>query len=175
MGNRLQLHEWSMAMRIGSVCWLLVGCQYDPWAGRFLKNQPAEGVLVGTYKVDSDTLARRISIPRITKTLSISRDAEIVLSADHTAQFLYVPEIDTKNAIKTCVITGAGSWRLDRNDDYAVVNVKIQQEDYRRSVDGCEPTYYGQLMLYGKRPPYKLHITIGDPDSGDAVQFEKAD
>jgi len=28
-------------------------------------------------------------------------------------------------------------------------------------------------MLYGKKSPYKLHITIGDPDSGDAVQFEK--
>jgi hypothetical protein len=21
--------------------------------------------------------------------------------------------------------------------------------------------------------PYKLHVTIGDPDSGDAVQFER--
>jgi hypothetical protein len=98
-----------------------------------------------------------------------------VLSADHKAQFLHVPEIDNRPAIKTCVITGTGSWHLARNDNYTVVNVEIQREDYRRSVDGCEPTYYGQLMLYGKNPPYKLHITIGDPDSGDAVQFEKAD
>ena len=173
MDTRLQSHQWLIG--IGFLCWLLVGCQYDPWAGRFLKNQPAERVLVGTYKVDSDTLARRVSIPKSTKPLTISRDAEIVLSADHKAQFLHVPEIDNLPAIKTCVITGTGSWQFARNDNYTVVSVEIQREDYRRSVDGCEPTYHGQLMLYGKNPPYKLHITIGDPDSGDAVQFEKAD
>jgi len=53
--------------------------------------------------------------------------------------------------------------------------VQIQRNVDRPSVDGCEPTYYGQLMLYGKQSPYKLHITIGDPDSGDAMQFEKID
>ncbi len=162
------------AIGIGSLCWFLAGCQYDPWAGRFLTNQPAERDVVGTYKVDSDTLARGVSIPVSSKSLSISRDAEIVLSADHIAQYLHVPEIDM-SITKTCVISGTGSWQLGRNDDYIVVNVEIQRKDYRESVDGCEPTYHGQLMLYGKDPPYKLHITIGDPDSGDAVQFEKAD
>jgi len=37
----------------------------------------------------------------------------------------------------------------------------------------CKGDFGYELMLYGKKPPYKLHITIGDPDSGDAVQFEK--
>ena len=38
----------------------------------------------------------------------------------------------------------------------------------------AKPTHNGELMLYGSKPPYKLHITIGDPDAGDAMQFEKA-
>ncbi|MGB7848654.1 MAG: hypothetical protein WBL63_23780 [Candidatus Acidiferrum sp.] len=108
-----------------------------------------------------------------TKALSISRDARIELSADRKAQFSQVSEID-EFAKKTCVINGIGSWRLNRNDEYAVIDVQIQREDYRRLADGCELTYHGQLMLYGKKPPYKLHITIGDPDSGDALQFEHA-
>jgi hypothetical protein len=33
---------------------------------------------------------------------------------------------------------------------------------FRISGLGCVPTYYGQLMLYRKKPPYKLHLTIGD-------------
>jgi hypothetical protein len=170
--TRLQPRQRLRAIGIGSLCWFLAGCQYDPWAGRFLTNRPAERDVVGTYRVDSDTLTRGVSIPMSSERVSISRDAEIVLSADHRAQYLHVPEIDMSTT-KTCVITGTGSWQQGRNDDYVVVNVEIQRKDYRESADPCGPTYHGQLMLYGKSPPYKLHITIGDPDSGDAVQFEK--
>jgi hypothetical protein len=53
------------------------------------------------------------------------------------------------------------------------VDVQIQRPDYRPSIDGCGAAYGEELMLYGKKPPFKLHITIGDPDSGDALQFEK--
>lgn len=28
-------------------------------------------------------------------------------------------------------------------------------------------------MLYGNKPPYKLHYIIDDPDLGEFVQFEK--
>jgi hypothetical protein len=161
------------ATAIGCLCGFWVGCQSDPWANSFLKGQPAENNLVGTYRVDSDTLTRRISVQETKKELSISRGAEIELLPDHKARFSQVPEID-ESARETWVISGTGSWQLNRNDGYAVVNVQIQRRDYRRSVDACEPTYYGQLMLYGKKLPYKLHITIGDPDSGDALQFERA-
>jgi len=37
----------------------------------------------------------------------------------------------------------------------------------------CKGDFGYELQLYGKRPPYKLPITIADPDSGDVVQFEK--
>jgi hypothetical protein len=97
-----------------------------------------------------------------------------LLSADHKAKFSQVPEIHSP-AAQSCLVNGSGSWELGRNDEYSVVNVQIQRNVDRPSVDGCEPTYYGQLMLYGKQSPYKLHITIGDPDSGDAMQFEKID
>jgi hypothetical protein len=165
---------WLRAIIIGSLCWFLVGCQRDPWADRFLRRQPQERDLVGTYRIDSDTLARRISVPMSTTALSISRDSAIVLSADHKAKFSQVPEIHPP-ATQSCLVNGSGSWELGRNDAYSVVNVQIQRNVDRPSVDGCEPTYYGQLMLYGKQSPYKLHITIGDPDSGDAMQFEKID
>ena len=172
MDTRLLLQWWTRAIGLACLCWFFVGCQHDPWADQFLKSQPAESDLVGTYRVDSDTLARPISIRIGTKTLSISQDERIVLSADHKAQFFHVPEVQ-ESATRTCVVSSAGSWELGRNDEYFVINLKILLKDYLRSVDGCEETYYGQLMLYGKRPPYKFHITIGDPDSGDAIQFQR--
>ena len=167
------MRPWFEAISIGLVCGFLAGCQYNPWANGFLKAQPAEGDLVGTYKVDSDTLTRKFSIPMNSKILPISRDARIELAADHKVQFLQIPDVD-EFAQRVCVISGTGSWQVNRNDDYAVIDVKIQRKDESRLHDECSPTYDGELMLYGLKPPYKLHITMGDPDSGDALQFEKA-
>jgi hypothetical protein len=124
MSTRLSQRWWLRAIIIGSLCCPLVGCQHDPWADRFLRRQPLERDLVGTYRIDSDTLARRISVPMSTATLSISRDSEIVLSADHTAKFSQVPEIHPP-AAQSCLVNGSGSWELGRNDAYSVVNVQI--------------------------------------------------
>jgi hypothetical protein len=172
MSFRSRLRQWLTVTAIGSICFWLSGCQFDPWADGFLKKPPAESDLVGTYRIDADTLSRRISFPTSASTLPIGKDAEISLTADHNVQFFRVPEFDYVT-MKSCVISGAGTWRLGRNDSYVVVDVQIQRPDYRPSIDGCGAAYGEELMLYGKKPPFKLHITIGDPDSGDALQFEK--
>jgi hypothetical protein len=150
---------------------LLAGCRRNPWADQFLTRQPRETDLVGSYGIDSQTLARNISV--LNTSVLINPDSEIVLSADHHAQFSHMPEI---RAIPppSCLVDGSGSWSLGRNDAYFVVDVQIHPNDVR-ATGGCDgPIYHEQLMIYGKNPPYKLHFTIGDPDAGDALQFEKA-
>jgi hypothetical protein len=171
MNIQLRANQLLRIFFVVSVCFLC-GCQYDPWADGFLKNQAAEKDLVGTYRVDADTLTRPISIPMTKAELFISRDAEIALSADHTAKFLNVPEIDDRTN-KPCFISGAGTWQQNRNSNYVQINVEILRTNDSSSADGCGTKYYEALMLYGKKPPYKLHITIGDPDSGDVLQFER--
>ena len=127
--------------------------------------------LVGTYRVNLDTLSRHILIPMTKTELPISNDAEIVLSADHTATFLHVSEVDDR-ANKGCVISGAGTWQQIVTR-FAFVSVLIQRTDDPSSRDSCGQEYTEELNLYGKKPPYKLLITIGDPDSGVVLQFEK--
>jgi hypothetical protein len=29
------------------------------------------------------------------------------------------------------------------------------------------------MMLVGEKPPYKIHLTVGDPDAGRGMEFEK--
>lgn len=147
-------------------CLLFAGCQHDPWANKFLTAQPAENDVVGTYVVDSDSEKRNIKRP--TGPLPVNRSAQIVLSAHHKARFTHVPA-DYRGET-ACSITGQGSWRLGKNDSFSVVIARIVNEEPNSS---CKGDFGFELMLYGKMPPYKLHITIGDPDSGDAVQFEK--
>jgi len=172
MPLQLRISDWLVALSAALLFCLTAGCQFDPWAVRFLTARPSESDVVGTYKVDSDSLKRHIVFGMDLKTLFVSPDAQIILSANHDAHFFRVPDTD-ENEKQSCSITGDGSWRLFVDDQhYVVVLVRIVVAD-RDSADGCGPIYNGSLNFYGKRPPYKLHITIGDPDSGDAVQFEK--
>ena len=146
----------------------LLGCQYDPWADRFATNQVSEEDAVGTYVVDADSQKRHIKLPMTDSIFPISASAKIVLSNGHKAEFVNVPE-DYQGA-KPCSVSGHGSWSLGKNDEFSVVRCNIYNADPNSP---CKGDFGYEVMLYGKKPPYKLHITIGDPDSGDAVQFEK--
>jgi len=149
----------------------LVGCQYDPWADRFLTVEPVEKDVAGTYVIDADSLKRTIKLPMSKSTLPLDRSARVVLSSDHKAEFIHVPEDSLSEGREAgCSVTGRGSWRLSKNDSFSVVLARIVNEE---PGSPCKGDFAYELMLYGKRSPYKLHITIGDPDSGDAVQFEK--
>jgi len=59
---------------------------------------------------------------------------------------------------------------LGKNDSFSVVRASIVNEEPNSP---CKGDVAYELMLYGKRSPYKLHITSGDHDSGEAVRFEK--
>jgi len=146
----------------------LVGCQYDPWADRFLTAQPAERDVAGTYVIDADSQKRNIKVPMSKAPFPVDHSAQIVLSGNHKAEFVHVPEEDRGEAV--CSVTGRGSWRLAKNGSFSVVRASIFNAERNSS---CKGDFEYELMLYGGKPPYKLHISIGDPDSGDAVQFEK--
>ena len=149
----------------------LAGCQYDHWADRFVTRQPAERDVVGLYAVDQASLQRTIKLPMSGSVLKVNPSAQILLSLNHNAEFFQVPEaIDDK---LQCSITGRGTWRLGKNDRYIVILVQIAHVE---SDSRCSETFskFGdQLNLYGDKLPYRLHVTIGDPDTGDAVQFER--
>ena len=150
----------------------LAGCQHDPWADRFLTRQPAERDVVGWYGVDQASLRRSITRPMSGSRLKIDPSAHIVLSADHNVEFFSVPG-DTGGSL-VCSITGHGTWSLGKNDSYIVVRAMIADEEPNsRCRETFTANFADELHLYGKRPPYRLHVTIGDPDSGDAVQFER--
>jgi len=146
----------------------LVGCHYDPWTDRFLTAQPAEKDVAGTYVIDGDSQKRNIKVPMSKAPFPIDPSAQIILSGNHIAEFVHVPEEYHGEAV--CSVTGRGSWRLGKNGSFSVVRASIFNEELNSS---CKGDFAYELLLYGGKPPYKLHITIGDPDSGDAVQFEK--
>lgn len=133
---------------------LTVGCQYDPYASEFTKKYPNERELTGTYHLDSDPSVR------------------IVLRPDKTLTYDKIPDSvfadDGKGSGKT--YTGKGTWRILQQQDWWAVLAEIDSYPPPKAPRGG----YGMtVMIIGDDPPYTLHITLGDPDSGEALQFKK--
>jgi hypothetical protein len=149
---------------------VIVGCQYDHSASNYLTTAPKDRDIVGRYVLDAASRKKHIALPMSGAEVPINSSATIILSEDHTAQFVGVPA-DNGDGKESCVVTGRGSWTVSLNSgNYYAVDVRIHNEE-KNSPCGYE--FNWPLMLYGNQPPYKLHQIFDDPDLGDFVQFEK--
>ena len=144
---------------------LLAGCQYDPFAHEFTSRRPAEDSVVGRYVPDSASGARLRSRFKI----EVSPFTELVLNSNGTFVARGLPNCWFSTF--DCV-TGsdgwAGSWTLQQHQDWWAVALRITARNGERM-----SSYHLPVMIRGERPPYLLHLTIGDPDSGDALAFQR--
>lgn len=147
---------------------LIVGCQRDPSAHEYATTAPLEREIVGKYVPDSASRKERIELPMSGVVLPINPSAAIILSGNHTAQFVRVPtDLEGK---QPCSVTGRGSWSIGQvSGRYYGVYIRIRNEEPNSR---CKD-FNWPLLLYGKEPPYRLHEIIDDPDLGEVVQYEK--
>lgn len=163
--------------------WLVSGCQHDPYADWFIKQQVSDEAILGTYVVTDDTI-RHFATKKFSfvhgETIQVGRDAKIVVTGDHKIYFSSVP-LDALND-QVCVLSGDGVWELAKNDDFTIVQVSLGKSYAGRKMPGCPDGEFGfQLNLFddsllhwrSHREYPVLHLTVGDPDSGDALQFQR--
>jgi hypothetical protein len=158
----------------------LAGCQHNPYADWFVKKDVPESALVGSYHVTDETVeffsTRDMAfMPR--HRLPITRQAKIVLDKDHKMSLSRIP-IDLGEP-PLCILDGEGTWDVMRT---ANTWISISISNSKPSGPGCPAGKVGlQLELFDDSKLHVhsntkyplLHLIIGDPDSGDAVQFEK--
>lgn len=154
-----------MRLEIVAVAVFLVGCQYNPFAHEFTTAKPKEPELVGRYVPDRETTERL----RTSLAVTVSPEAALAINADHTFHATALPKcwIDQDFDCAQGTETWTGTWSLRRNQEWWAVQLHIKSRN-------GQPTSYGMpAMLRGETPPYLVHLTIGDPDSGDALAFER--
>jgi hypothetical protein len=151
---------------IGVIVLLMAACQYDPFAHEFTKARPAEHSLVGTYVPDEETSER------LRKSLNVQLQpaTALTLNQDHTFEARNLPNCWIGPSLD-CVAgteSWSGTWSLKQSQEWWAIGLHL------RSRNG-EKTDFGMVaMLRGEHPPYLVHLTIGDPDSGDALAFQRS-
>ncbi|MGI4761401.1 MAG: hypothetical protein ACRYF0_11875 [Janthinobacterium lividum] len=143
----------------------LNSCQSDPWAWQYARSKPTQPV-EGTYKLTSRSHVLLANMYKNAKT------SQLELKPDGT---FYIEDIASAWSPFPRAVgfeSVRGNWRVGSNQDSWVVQLNVtsvKQADGQLNRHGYE-TY---AMLIGQEAPYILHFGIGDPDSGDALQYER--
>ena len=140
-------------------------CQYNPFAHEFTRARPQERTVVGRYVPDRETSER---LPR-SSGVAVSDRTSLAIHADHTFAATELPKCWTEESFdcRPGTESWTGTWSLRRNQEWWALQLHIKSRN-------GQPTDYGfPAMLRREAPPYLVHFTIGDPDAGDALAFER--
>jgi hypothetical protein len=139
---------------------LLAGC--EPVS--FTKAQPQAKDCVGTYAPTKETFAAMTRAG-----CSNNLTTSLAFKVDGTFTMLNMPDIYTNRNLADFhggYESGEGSWKIESNGDGWARRWGIALWFTNGAVDN-------RMMLRGEKPPYMLHLMVGDPDSGEGLEFEK--
>lgn len=156
------------------LCLLLSACRPPPlmsypWFWDYTRAKPMERTLLGKYKI------RKIRLEDDLATPIRGNDPFVTLNADETAAFAGFPYFDGFGHRVDCYLSGTARWSLDK--DLGVGSGwQLRFENYQSSspANKCGPeNAIWPILLLGQKPPYRLYLTIGDPDSDTGIEFER--
>jgi hypothetical protein len=124
----------------------------------FTKNKPKESDLIGTYEPDAKTQKLILGDGGYS-----SAKCQIKLNADGKIEFVDMPDWwqNSFGESHKKLISTNGVWHVDKNNDYWQI---VWEQNNILDLS---------LQLMGQKPPYKIHIYIGDPDSDRFMIFER--
>lgn len=156
------------------LCCLLASCRPPPlmsypWFWDYTRDKPKESDLMGKYqplKIRLSTdLAKQVR----------EKEPSLVLNADHTALLSNFPRFDGFGDQIECKRSGIADWSLGKGLG-ASDGWQLEFSDYRPSAAasacGQEDSIWPVLLL-GQKSPYRLYLTVGDPDSDNGIEFQK--
>ena len=141
-------------------------CQYDPHHHLYLKSAPPKDQICGTWVID----AERTTWDEASGVIDPQR-GHLEITAD--GQFLIQDLPDFSLHIGPIVPRQSGSgdwWTNIDTQGFAYLWLDFQVVDGKPTEDKCAAAYFRQ-----EGQDYFLHVTIVDPDTGDALVMRKTE
>ena len=149
---------------------ILAGCQRDPYTVVYSTKRPSTNDLIGVYTADTNTLAF------IAKEGHYSvASPSITLMGDGTIVITNIPDwwLTSFGAPRGGFDSGLGTWTIQKLQEWWGLSVGFPDTTQFASLSNKPSGMNTEMMLVGERPPYKIHLIVGDPDDGKGMQFEK--
>lgn len=147
---------------------LVAGCQDDPYARLCTTEQPRTNDVVGRYTLKDQTIVLGgVSAMK-------GRPCVVELAADGTFTATNVPPFSPGappiNSLKH-LVSGSGTWRLEGVGAVDDGSGQLKTH-WGVRLDSPAPKLDAP-GLTSNQPPYGLIYSIGDPDSGTVMLFER--
>jgi hypothetical protein len=147
------MRAWTL---FSAVAIFFAGCQYDPFTAVYTTKQPKAEDLVGAYLPTEDTkklITSQGHYPTI--------ESAIVLSADGTVTMTNIPDWwqTPFGEPQGKFNSRRGNWTVQKHQEWWAVGLHL------------DPDFGTDLLLIGEKPPYTIHLIIGDPDQGRGMDF----
>jgi hypothetical protein len=148
-------------------CLLLAGCGPE-----YLKTKPEDADITGTYRLS------RLKLERDLARSVQMQDATITLQPDHKVAVEGFPKFDLSGGRLVCRLSGSAEWQLSDQENGGV-GWSLVFNNFASSTapaeSACNTTYpMPSLSIIGPKTPHRLHMTVGDPNDDQGVEFEKA-
>jgi hypothetical protein len=150
---------------------VLAGCQFDPFTAIYTRKQPKPEDLVGTYLPDDATRTL------VAKEGGYSAaEISIVVSADGTLIIRNIPDwwLTDFGKPQGGFDSGEAKWAVQKRQDWWVIGVNFRSTEKFSSQQRRVGTFGTELFLIGEKPPYKIHLIVGDPDEGRGMEFVRS-
>ncbi len=153
-----------------AAAFMLTGCQYDPYTASYTKTKPNRKDLVGTYVPDADTMtliSKEGHYSQVASSISLLEDGTIII--ENIPDWWRIFE-----GPQGGFDSGRGTWKIEKHQEWWALGAAFTNTEQFASLKNKLPGLGTEMMLIGEKPPYKIHLTVGDPDAGVGMQFVKS-
>jgi hypothetical protein len=148
-----------------SILVFLSACQYDPFADDLATEQPKIKDVIGTYVFEKQTLTNSLTNRQ-------TDNSKITFQLDGTFKAINIPNFTGQSDFHYVGIASAnGKWHIATNGGVAN-GIGGTDPIWGMDLDSL-PGNLQHIEFLGKKPPYKLIVTYGDPDEGAVMIFRK--
>lgn len=159
-------------MRIAGLAALLLlisGCQYDPYVEVYTTTKPEKADVAGRYMLTQQTIQPGgLSV--------FKEDSSVIeLRDDGTFTATNLPAQDSEPGDEkffSKLVSGSGTWQIDVVGSIANGGRPPKQQ-FGVQFES-ENANFKQVGFSGSAPPFGLIITLGDPDGGHVMIYERA-
>lgn len=167
------IYHWSAEfMRAFSVLLLLIltGCQYDPYTDVYTTTQPKTNDVVGIYFPDTNTItliSKEGHYGQVSPSITLFSDGTIIITN--------IPDwwLTSFGEPQGGFDSGRGTWTIEKHQEWWALGVGFTNTENFASLTNKPEGLGAEMMLVGEKPPYKIHLIVGDPDAGKGMQFER--
>ncbi len=164
------MQKWNKIFGFLIILILIVSCQYDPYAHKYVTEEPNESEFIGIYIFENQTIDYKITEFRNSETNDIVIP-KIEIKKNGTYLVVNFPVFENWNPTYTGVITNSGKWNK------TTVGSTSDGMGELKSIWGINlnglPEESQNAILMNKMPPHDILFGFGDPDEGNVMIFKK--